>query len=214
MTMNFRTIKASLISILGAAAAGRYRTIGYQQQGQSADENLSTNRSVQVFYQSGEFDKSGGAISGPVMHDPTFAIQMTVAEAAKADLATINNAGSTPAQIAAALAAMQNAESLADDSMDELIDIIYNVIMDAENVDLGLNAGDVADRWIGSAQKNEPLRRGELVVLTAAMQLTCACDEEVTGDSGIAGTVNDQEIIFEDKDGNADPGKAGVTTTI
>jgi hypothetical protein len=210
MTMNFRTIKAALITELGNAEAGRYRTIGFQKQGQAAIENLGNNRSVQVFYQSGQFPESAGSRDGQVMHDPVYAIQLMVTTEAKADIATINNPASTPVQVAAAIAAMQNAENLADDSIDELIDIIYQVLMDAENIDIGLSVGDVADRWVDSVQKNEPLRRGEYVVLTASMQFTCSCDEEVSGDSGTAGVAIDAEINCEDQDGNADPGKAGV----
>jgi len=210
MTMNFRTIKASLISILANAEAGRYRTIGYQRQGQAGSENTGNNRSVQVFYNQGEFPESAGSRNGPVMHGITFAVQMTVAMPAKADLSVINNPASTLPQVAAAINAMQEGQQLADNSLDELIDIIYQVLMDAENIDIGLDIGDVSNRWVDNVQKDQPMQRGEFVVITGSMQFTCACSETVTGDSGTAGSAVDTEIQNENQDGDADPGPAGV----
>lgn len=211
--MNFRTIKASLITILGNAAAGRYRTIGYQRQAQTAEENLDTSRSVQVFYQSGDFPESAAAMSGPVMHGITFAVQMTVATAAKADLTVIDNPGSTEQDLADAINAMQNAQQLADDSMDELIEILYQELMDNENIDIGLDTGIVTSRWVGDVQKNKPLERGEYIVLTGSIKFTCKTDEQLVGDAGsTAGQVIDQEINFEDQNGNQDPAKTGVST--
>jgi hypothetical protein len=210
MTMNFRTIKSSLITILGNAEAGRYRTIGYQRQGQSADENLNNERSVQVFYNQGEFPRSAGSMSGEVMHGLTFAVQMTVATPAKGDLSVIDNDSATQVDVANAIDAIQDSQQLADDSMDEFIDILYQVLMDAENVDVGLDIGDVSNRWVDNVQKDQPIKSGQYVVLTGSMQFTCSCDEEVTGDSGTAGNAIDTEIICEDTEGNADIGKAGV----
>lgn len=182
--MNFRVIKDAVVSVLGAGAAGKYRVVGYPKRAEAAEENLDTLRSIQVFYSDGEFPKSAGGLSGGVMHDITLGLRLTVAKAASADLSVLQNPVSTPAQFAAALAALQDASKLADDSFDEMADDIYQTIMDARNIDLGLSAGDVADRWIGSIRKNDPIPRGEYAVINGTMELTCSVDEEVPEEAG------------------------------
>jgi hypothetical protein len=186
MTMRFRTVKAALVTLLGNAEAGRYRTVGYQRQGDSTDENLDTLRSVRVYYSEGEFPESGGSIVGPTRHNCAFNLEFTVAKSAEMDLTVIDNPASTPAQLAAALVAASTAEHLADDSMDEFFDIIYQIIMDARNVDLGL-AETVGGRWISRVRKGEALARGKHVTLSGLAQMTCNVAEDVLGDTGTAG---------------------------
>jgi hypothetical protein len=206
--MNFITIKNSLISLLGAAEAGRYRTIGFQQQGQSAIENLDNDRSVQVFYSSGLFPKSGGSRRGATRHNITYRVEMTVSKATEGDVSVLENPSSTPAQRATALAAFQDAAALADSSLDDLIDIVYQIIMDARNRDVGLST-PVADTWINQIQKDNPLPRGEYVVLTGSMDFTCAINEDVLGDPGTqAGNIIDVEMELD----TDDVGKGGTQT--
>jgi hypothetical protein len=208
--MNFRTIKAAIVSVLGAGAAGKYRVIGYQEESMAAEESIDTLRSVQVFYSDGDFPKSSGGLSWDVMHDITFSLRLTVAKAAKVDLAVLQNPSSTQLQYATALAALQKAGSLADDSMDEMIDDIYQTIMDARQIDLGLAVDAVTDRWIESARKNDPIPRGQYAVITGSMELTCSSDEEVLGDTGTPITEMEAENPIKD-----DPtGKFGVKVTI
>ncbi len=214
MTMNFRLIKASIATLLGTAAAGRYRTIGFQEQGKAASEIKDSDRSVQVYYSAGDFPKSKSSRAGPIQHDMTFRVDMSVSKASLVDLATINDVGSTALQIAAALAASQEASELADDSLDELIEIIYQVLMDNENVDLGMTHF-ISNTWVGNAQKDDPILRGNLVVLTASMQLRCSDEETLDGDAGVAGSVGDlvdTTIDIRDENDVSDGGKAGVKT--
>jgi len=214
MTMNFRLIKASVVNLLGTAAAGRYRTIGFQKPGQGAAEVKDNNRSVQVYYSSGDFPKSAGNPSGPTTHEITINFDLTVSAPARVDLSVIQNPASTPAQIQSALAALQEAANLADDSIDELADNIYQEIMDARNIDLGL-ARPVASRWIGNINKDDPLPRGKLVVLTGTMQLTCKIDEQVSGETPVSAVAPafDTEIeVYQTDSATADEAEAGVLT--
>ena len=212
--MNFRTIKEAVIDLLGTAAAGRYRTIGFQEQGKDATEIEDSDRSVEVYYSAGNFPKSKGSLTGPVQHDMTFRVDMSASKASTVDLATLNSDLSTPAQKAAALAARQEAAKLADDSLDELFEIVYQVLMNAENVDLGL-AFPVYNRWANNFQKSDPILRGDLVVLTASIMLDCSIDERLDGDTGTAGSVGDvHDVTLDIRDENdvSDEGKAGVKT--
>ena len=201
--MNFRIIKDSITNILGTAEAGRYQTIGFQRQTKAVQEAINNNRMVTVFYSAGQFPENAGRRNGPVQHDITFSVHLLAASAAKGDFATITDPGSTEAQRLAEIAATQEAAQLADESMDELIEIIYQVLMDARNYNMGFPVGTVANRWIPSVQKNEPRTKGDLVELTAAMTLTLRTAEQVTGDTGTE-NANIIDATLDIKDNNPD----------
>jgi len=206
--MNFRIIKQSIIDIYGAAEAGRYRTIGYQKQSSTSDSVLDTLRTITIYYKSGSLPKSSGVLTGPNQHDQTFIIELMASKAATADLSVINNPESTPEEIAAALAASSEDGILVDDSMDELIEIAYQIAMDARNVDLGLSIGAVANRWVDNIEKGDPLEQGALMVLSASMMLTCRTEEQVSGDVGVE---PDPEIYDIELNINEDPNqKTGI----
>lgn len=214
--MNFRTVKDAIIALLAAKAAGRYRTIGHQERSQAPSEVKNSNRSAQVYFSSGDFPKSSGSLTGPFKHNITFRIDLTVSKSAKGDLAVIDNPASSESALQTALTNIQEATALADTSLDELYDIIFNVLLDAEEVDFSLSF-PIGNRWIGNMDKHEPLERGSLVVLTGIMQLTCSVVEYVTGDEGvdIADPIYDVEVINNDQEGVPDPtGKAGTKTGI
>ncbi len=195
--MKFRTIKAAVKTLLANSASGRYILAGSQRQSKSADEVIDDNRLVQVYYHRGSFSKRGGSMHGPNDHEITLKIDFTVSEPAQGDIATLNNANSTAGQIQSAIANIAFASDLADDSIDELFDIIYQVLMNAENIDLGLSVDTVADRWISDFQKDEPVQRGELLVLTGTCNLTCKASEEVTGETPIEGNKIDTDFSIE-----------------
>lgn len=186
MTMKFREVKAAITTILGDAEAGRYRTIGYQRQGKSASEILGTKRFAQVYYAQGDFPKASGSINGPVVHEATYRVELSVAASGLMDLATLNDAGATPAQRATALANAKETVERADESLDELWDIVYQVLMDARNIDMGLSTGAIADRWLDGFKKDAPLAEGQFAVLTGSAILTMRMAEQIEGDAGVA----------------------------
>lgn len=208
--MNFRKIKTNVITILGDASDGRFVTVGYQQQKTSAKEAKGTNRIVRVFYRDGNFPKEKGSLNGPVMHDMDFAIELTVSASAKADVATLNNELSTPAQKAAALVGLKEASEEADKSIDELWEIVYQILMDARNIFLG-DDPEVANRWIPRFRKDDTLDDGELVVITGNASLTCSIDEQVTGDTPVPGDKVFDTTMQSNYDDAGDPiSDAGV----
>jgi len=204
MTMNFRLIKSALVDLLVANEAGRYRTIGHQRQNAAGSEVLNNGRTVQVFYQNGDIPKSGSSTNGPFKHDITFQVILTVSKKSIGDRATLDNPASTEVQRQAAIASFQESEALADDSFDELVDHVFQVILDARNRDLG--AGFlIGSRWLSNIRKDDYLYRGEMVVLSGALTITCSTDEQVTGETPTPGNIIDVAVEVDD-----DPAKAGV----
>lgn len=165
--MAFENVRNALVSILGAAAAGRFETVGYQRQGVAASTQRGTNRSVAVYYQRGNFPKHKGAIIGETHHDATFTIELAVSASAK-------GSANTPGSVTMA-------EYHADQDLDALINIVYQILMDQGNYDVGLAVGTVADRWVDDIQKDGISQRGELPYLTGRMTYTIAMRETVVG---------------------------------
>jgi hypothetical protein len=189
--MNFETLKAAIVDLLGNAAAGRFRVIGYQKQAQSAENVKDLDRSVQVFYKQGVFSKIAGSINGPVQHDMVFHIILTVSSASKGNLAALNDPNSSVAELKYALEHLKLAEENADALFDSLARIVFQILMDARNVDLGLQPVPVGGRWVETVVKDEVLIRGALVVQTGALRLTARMPEELLGDS----VEHDLEVI-------------------
>lgn len=203
--MKFREVKANIVTLLGAAAAGQYRVSGYQEQDVHAEEITGTDRLVQVFVGSSEIPKSGAGY-GPYKFDVTARIYMTVSEPAYADLTVLNNPASTPVQIAAALAAAEPAAEKADTALDELFELVFNELMKGDNYDLGMSIGEVANRWMGSFEKESPQPRGDRVVLSGMTMLTFTTSEDVTSSSIADLDFIDSDLTIQD---DGDP-KAGV----
>ncbi len=211
--MLFRQIKTNIINILTTAEAGRFQTLSYQRQGKAAIEFFGTKRMVEVYFDSGIFSKRSAAIQGPFEHAMNFNIELSVAEAAKGDLSVLLDQGSTPAERAIALNNFNEAAPLADESFDELFEIVWQILTDARNYSLGLDKGIVVDRWIENVQKNQALPDGEYVVLTGSMNLKCTAKEEVLGDpASIIGIDADTSLELYSEDGVKEPvQKTGVT---
>lgn len=213
MTMQFRTTKTNLVTILGAAAAGRYRVVGYQVQTTGSAEIVGVKRRVQVFYAGGDFDKGKAGLTGPTQHEADYSIQLSESSAAEGNLNDINHPGTDPADEAiraAAIASFRNASDLADERMDEFIDIIYQILMDGDNVDIGETTlpFKVNSRWVNSIKKQVPAAFGDHVELTAEIGFDCGLVEAVTGDTGTAASATPFDIT-NDIDGD-DNEKSGL----
>lgn len=208
--MMFRTVKNQISTILGDAAAGRYRVVGYQSQSKAADSIKDNDRLVQVYFSDGSFPKSSGRMYGPKTHNVTIEIDLSASAAAQGDLSVLDSDTSTAAQKASAIAAIKEAGETADYKIDELIDIIYNIMMDARNEGLLLDKGVVSSRWIDGIQKDTIIERGDLVVKTANMKYTCIVQEDVLGDIG-----NEPETVtFDSSVPIGDTEGAGVLSEI
>ena len=186
--MNFRIIKAAIEQILFDNSQDCFSVVGYQKQVASVEESLDEKRTVQVYYSSGDFK---GRQTGPTYHDITYRIDLTVAKSSAGDLATVNSAGSGTPEKAEALADFQTGAARCDESFDELVELVYQILMDGNNLDLGQDVGVVANRWLDQVQKDQPLPRGEYVLLTGSLFFKLRTTEQISGATLTAGDVQD-----------------------
>lgn len=186
MTMNFRVLRDAIIQLLGDNANGKFRVVGYQQQGATGEENAGESRSVQVYFSKGINPKSAGSMSGSNQHDTLFNLDMTVAMKTAGDVATFNDPNATPAQLIAALQSMQAGEELVQDKLDELYELVYQIIQDPVNRNLGVQDEVIASRWLQGFDKDDIMRRGEFAVLTGRSVISARMEERTTGLTGNA----------------------------
>ena len=196
--MEFREVKNAVAQTLVDAAAGRFLVVGHQRQQKAAEASVGNNRLVEVYFKRESFSKSRGRANGPVAGDVTIAIELTVAEPAKADLSALNNPNATPTELSTALFNMKEAGAAADEAMDELAEIVYQILMDARNIYYGLGKGRVNGRWVSDIEKDQPNDRGGLVLLTGAMNIEMRVSEEVPGDTGVDLDSISMETIIKD----------------
>lgn len=184
MTMAYRTVKEQIVTLLGNSAAGRFRVIGYRGQSQASSEIKNSDRSVQVYYSDGQFPKSAGGRIGRKIHDITIELDLSASASAKGDLSALNDESATPAEKAIAISTIKEASEEADEKIDELIEYVYQILMDARNEGLQFEKGFISNRWIDRIQKDTLLEHGALVVKTANLKYTCRVNEVVLGDVG------------------------------
>jgi hypothetical protein len=209
--MQFRTIKAAIVELLEKNSQQLFTVVDYQTQRKAAQDDALSLGSVTVYYLSGDFPKTSASIQSKTHHVATFRLELTVTSSAQVDLSILNNASAGAAEYAAALANLQEAGSKADDVFDELVENVYQILMDPVNVDLGLAKGILADRWIEQVQKDQPEPRGELLVLTGSMFLKLRTEETFTGLPAAAlGSLQDVTIDQEGDDNE----KTGVQVNL
>jgi hypothetical protein len=184
MTMIFRTLEDSIVTILGDAAAGRFQVVGYKPRAMAAQEANDSLRTVQVFYDAGKFPRSGGSHHGPATHDITFSVMLSVAAASQGDLSVLQNESASAAEYVAALESFQEAAYRANKLWGALVDAVFNILMSPENLDLGQEIGVVSNRWIENFEKGDPGNKGEYVAISGSMDLACRVAEELVGDAG------------------------------
>jgi hypothetical protein len=187
--MNFEVLQQSIIdNVLVPAEAGRFVTVGYQRQRESANV-INSNRQVTVYYSEGDLPRGPGQAYGDVMHDVAFLIELAVASPAQIDISILDNDDSTANEKATALRQLSEAGMVADREMNELIRIVFQILMDNRNEQLGMvppedrsNLKLVSSRWVDQIRKDNPNSDGEYLMLTGSMRLVCRIEETVTGE--------------------------------
>ena len=197
--MMFRKIKKNINDILVLNSNNTFQVVGYQKQTQSAEDTEGLKRLVQVFYSFSDLPQSGGSLFGPVKHDITYRIELTVSAATKIDLSIISDENASEQERAIALDTMLEASGVADELIDELYEIVYQILMASVNIDMGIDVGEVSNRWIGQMQKDNPVQNGSLVVLTGSMFLKLTASEELTGLNPV-GNADIISITIDQKD--------------
>lgn len=206
--MYFRTVKKAIKDLLNDKSLGNFHVVGYQKQNKSSDEVLNSDRLVQVYFSDGAFPKSAGRMRGPKTHDLKISIDLTVSAKAQADLSALESTTASELQKSIALMGIKDAAEIADDKMDELIDRVYQILMDARNFNLGLEVGELSSRWIDRITKDTTIEYGDLIVKTSNLEYSCRVQEYVYGDEGYQ--PDPAEIVSEVPIGEEDEG-TGVT---
>jgi hypothetical protein len=208
MTMKFRTVKTALETVLNAEAVARnYQVVGYQKQQDSSDENAESDRTVQVYFARGEFPKRAGSLRGPCLHKANFQLILVASASAEGDVATVVNNPTNPGVAGPALAAFVPATKRVDDSWDEFAEHIWQVLMNAQNVDLGITQFKIGTRWVPSIQKDDIETDGAKATLTGTIQFECDLEEDTLGDTGTtAGSIQQVEYNIDEDD----TGVAGI----
>jgi hypothetical protein len=213
--MAFRIVKRSVIdNILGPAQKNLFRTLGYNTPELAPEAVLNNRRTVNVYHAESDFR---GSLTRP-NHHMTFHIDMMAAADSQVDLLVLEKQfqeGSI--QVDAyrdAISQLKEAEDRADESMDELFNIVYQLIMDKRNHNLGVDRFDppvnlpIGDRVIDHYEKGTTTPKGNLMMLGAQVRLKCRADEKLIG-AGAVGELNagaDFLMDFEvnDREANAE----------
>ena len=201
--MMFREVKTAIAELLQAQAAGRFRVVGRQVQSKASDELQGNDRLVQVYFSEGQFPRNAARMRGPKTFDITIDIDMSASAAATGDVTVLESNTATHQQKAVAIAALRDASDVADQKIDEMVDAVYQIMMDARNESIGFPTGEIASRWIERIQKDTLLERGDLVVKTASMKYTCRIQEIVSGSIG-----NEPDTVIIDSETPVDGGSS------
>lgn len=218
--MTFEEVRDSTEALLIANQTNRYQVIVGQKQSASAEEFSGILRTIQLFYNAGEYDKSRSSRQ-KLEHDCTFTLNYYVSSPSEADISVLNpDSGSTVAQKQAAAVGIQSAFRLADESMDEFRRMITQIIMDPVNDQLGMpllnGKFQVSNRWLSNFRKTDPIDRGNLVELNASETLECRVKELTPGATATAGVqpIIDMGISQQPITGDeVTPPETGIQTT-
>jgi hypothetical protein len=218
--MAFRIVQHAIVNqILLPNRDNLFRVLDYPLPILGAEEVLDNNRAVSVYYAEGDLRK--GSIYSPI-HDMSFHLDLFVSADAKADLLVLERQFGEDFQQTAyanAMNELQLAERRADALMDELIDIVYQLIMRKENDQLGVDRLEpavnlrIGNRMIVSVQKGVPIREdktNKFVSIEAQMVLKCRANEKVTGQPPIGAVGGGAEFHFDLEVNEDTTTKAGV----
>lgn len=195
--MAFRIIKYAIVNQILLPNRGKlFRVVDYPFPILGAEETLNNKRTVSIYYAEGDLKK--GSIYSPI-HDMNFHLDLFVSADATADLLVLERQFEENFQQTAyanAMNELQLAERRTDALMDELINIVYQLIMRKENDQLGVDRLEpavnlrIGNRMIVSAQKGAPIREdktNKFVGMEAQMVLKCRANEKVTGQLPVGG---------------------------
>jgi hypothetical protein len=197
-------VRRSLVELLRDNAAGRYNVRSPQRRKDDAGDILKMPQVV-VRYRRGNIDEHSSSVNGPYQHEATIAITILCGAVAEADLDGIENPDATPDELAAIMANITDPDEAADEKAEEIISLIFDIIMRPQNRTLGME--DSAGRWIPDIQKYDPMDTGEIVIVPATITLTYQTTEYTTSEVGVPGTMIDSVLGVPDTEG--DP-KIGV----
>lgn len=185
-------LKDAIIRLLEENAGGRY-TVNNPQNRKSDAHNIFNRPTVTVYYAEGNFDKSKSSVNSPYHHDPVFNIHILAGGKSKVNLDVLQNPAATDSQLAEALSNATNASMEVDAKIDDLLSVLYDIIMSPQNRNLGTDGN--TNRWIDKISKGTPEPIGAIVTETATITLQAQCSETVTGEIGTPGIYGVNTIL-------------------
>ena len=188
-------LKESIEDLLAEYANGRFTVVSPRRKSDAA--SIFVMPQVTIYYSEGSFDKSKSSVNSPYHHDVTFRIYATVAAKATVNLAVLQNPAASSKEYSEALADAGNASVLVDEKTDELLSLLYDIIMRPEHRSLG--ADYIPSRWVSQIKKFNPEPMGAIVTETATVTLIAQCEEDVTSVIGKPGECIETIINPEDE---------------
>lgn len=208
--MGFEVVRDALTAVLVANQGSLFRTILGQKERVDASEVKGGLRTIQVFYESGEYkDSASGKQSKE--HDCEYRLEYKLSIAASANLSVLDDDSASTAAKAAALLAADAGSTRADKAMDEFRRIITQILLDPKNRGLGLATNPNSQGSFGYTisrqklerfRKNQPLQKGGLIVLTASETFATTVTETFDGADVVAAAA--VPIDYETGISNAD----------
>lgn len=200
--MNFEDVQTAIITTIGNGASGNFRVCGYHNKPEDVANIKNTNASVSVFFSRARIPRGKSALQGPWQWDVTYNIELSISTPASADIATLNDEGSTQGERATALSNITNTRQLSNIALNSLIKYVYTIIHNPSNLDFGLTVGKIRNRWVDDIETNEdPIFSGDYLVSEATMHLSLTLSENTTDD-----VLDDLEIIDTTLKLNDEPG--------
>ena len=192
--MLFEQLRDNIEALLVANQGTLFRTIVGQRERTDASEVKDGLRTLQVFYESGEYsDSKSGKQSKE--HACEYRLEYKLSRAASADLTVLDNEDATPAQLQAALLSADEGSTRADKYMDEFRRIVSQILLDPKNRAMGFDDTPgtrgqiqytVSRPKLERFRKNQPLPKGGLIVLTASETFTAVVTETFDGADVVA----------------------------
>ncbi len=193
--MMFRQVKAAIQQLLIDQGDAEFRVLGSQKNNKNSISFTDKNRAVEVYFKQLDSPKDLNPQTGPTKNNITIMVEFTVAAESEVDLNVLTDEGATAEQYAIALAAHKEGSDTCDQSMDELMDLVYQILMDPRNRRLGFSAKVISNRWVDRILKDDPNPRGQLVVLTGSLNYNCRVSDQITGAIPVPSDDVDIEII-------------------
>lgn len=179
--MKFIEIRKAMTQLLFDNAGGLFRVIGHEPQVVGARNTFGNARLVSVSYASGEFQKGASGVRGATTHDGILSIDFTVSQAAKGSVSVLRNENATALEKKDAIAEITEAGALANNSLEEVMALVWQIIKDKRNIYLGLADYSSANQWIDRIETERIFEEGGLAVRQARMFYSFRVSEAATG---------------------------------
>jgi hypothetical protein len=182
--MNFITIRDNIISILDNASGTSFVVTQGQKQKEGSTD-INNRKKVSVFFIRDDFKEDTGSVNGTVQSEVTYQIELKVsAKGTATDLTDPTT--------------LSSAEIEADNLLDNFFAEIYQILMHADNLYLGMNVGEINNRYIKSLEKGNPNQSGEKVILVGRADLTLKTTETVGSTGEVVGTTILSDMTIND----------------